>query len=259
MDTIFYNQFEERIKSFNIDELNDISEQFSNKINRLYGKHDKTIKNLFLKYMPTVNIISITDTNINVGVCYENNSWLTFDIYLRDNNYFDPSEGQRLEINTSTFGSFDVMKYSKYCAYFNAVSNFISNEELKEELFKVMSEYHTEIYDIQEKISIIDYTIDKIELEIKKEDEKTKAKVKAGILKINFANTDLTNKYVVLVESEEHCADIIYRKKFYKSVFNMPLSMLEIMNKFSKDKSKYTETEIKGKRVEASKVKIKTE
>lgn len=42
-------------------------------------------------------------------------------------------------------------------------------------------------------------------------------------------------------------------------MYNMPLSMLEIMNKFSKDKSKYTETEIKGKRVEASKVKIKME
>lgn len=221
MGTIFYNQFEESIKSFGIDELNDISEQFSNKINNLRGKLNKTIKNLFLKYMPIVNIVSITDSNINVGVCYENNSWLTFDIYLRDNNYFDPSEGQILEINTWAFGSFDVMKYSKYHVYFNAVSNFISNEELKEELFRIMSEYHTEIYDIQEKISIIDYTIDKIELEIKKEGEKTKAKVKAGILKINFANTDLTNKYVVLVESEEHCADIIYRKKFYKSVFNV--------------------------------------
>ena len=207
--------------------------------------------------MPTVNIVSITDTNINVGVCYENNSWLTFDIYLRDNNYFDPSEGQRLEINTSTFGSFDAMKYSKYHVYFNAVSNFISNEELKEELFKIMSEYHTEIYGIQEKIGIIDSKIDKIELEIKKEGEKTKAKVKAGILKINFANTDLTDKYVVLVKSEEHSADIIYRKKFYKSVFSMPLSIYEITNKFIENKSKYTEQEIRGKYVEASKVKIK--
>ena len=232
MGTIFYNQFEESIKSFDINELNDISEQFSDKINSLYKNLNKIVKNLFLKYMPMVNIVSISDTNISVGVCYENNSWLAFDIYLRDINYFDPSEGQRLEINTSTFGSFDVMKYSKYCAYFNAVSNFISNEELKEELFKIMSEYHTEIYALQEKISIIDSKIDKIELEIKKEDEKTKAKVKAGILKINFANTDLTNKYVVLVESEEHSADIIYRKKFYKSVFNMPLSMQEITNKY---------------------------
>lgn len=209
--------------------------------------------------MPTVNIVSITDTNINVGICYENNSWLTFDIYLRDINYFDPSEGQRLEINTSTFGSFDVMKYSKYCAYFNAVSNFISNEELKEELFNIMCEFHKEIYDLRIKISIIFSKINKIELKRKREEEKTKAKVKAGILKINFANMDLTNKYVVLVESEEYSADIVYRKKFYKSVFNMPLSIQEIANKFIENKSKYTKREIEGKRVEASKVKIKIE
>ena len=259
MDTIFYNQFEESIKSFNIDELNGIYEQFSNKINDLQGKLNKTIKSLFLKYMPTVNIVSITDTNINVGICYENNSWLSFDIYLRDNDYFNPSEGQTLEINTSAFGSFDVMKYSKYCAYFNAVSNFISNEELKEELFNVMCEFHKEIYDLRTKASIIVSKINKIKLEIKKEDEKAKAKVKADILKINFDNTDLTNKYLVLVECEEHSADIIYRKKFYKSVFNMPLSMREINNKFIEDRSKYTRREINGKQVEASKVKIKTE
>lgn len=254
-----FDQFENSIKDINVEGLNNIINEFSNKINQLYNIRNSLVKTIFSKQMPPVNIVSITDTNISVGVCYENNSWLTFDIYLRDNNYFDLSEGQKLEVNTSAFGSFDVMNYCKYWAYFKAVSSFIYNEDLKKELFKIMSEYHKEIYDLRTKISIVNSKINKIELENKKEDEKTKAKIKAGILKANFANMDLTNKYVVLVESEEHSADIIYRKKFYKSVFNMPLSMREIANKFIENKSKYTEREIGGKRVEASKVKIKME
>lgn len=52
--------------------------------------------------------------------------------------------------------------------------------------------------------------------------------------------------------------DTIYRKKFYKSVFMNPMEISQIYDEFSKNRDKYSRTEMNGKMVEASKVKFRT-
>lgn len=257
MDKNFYNNFKSSIVSMSYDELMTMSVSFDNKIEKIYKRTEKVVKNIFLKYMPTVTIGHFSNSHILVGN-YVDDRFMGFDIYFRENNLFDPSNGYKMEINTSAFGSFDVMEFNKYVGYFTSVSEFLNNDELKNELFKIMEQFNTEYYEIRIKDNIIQNRINEIKREEEIKEKSAEAIKRANMLKYNFEHTDLSGKYVVLVEAE-YDYDTIYRNRLYKSVFMSPMPAMNIHDEFSKNKNRYSNNEITGKMVEASKVKFRNE
>lgn len=256
MEKNFYNEFKSSIESVNIDKLMEMSTSYDKKIEKLYKEAEKSVKNLFLKHMPMVNVGQFSNSCINVGN-YVDDRFMGFEIYFREKNFFDPKDGYTMEVNTSAFGSFNAMEYNKYIGYFTAVADFLNNEELKNELFKIMEDFNNKYYEVRIKENIVQNKIKSIKREEEIKEKSEAAINRANLLKYNFENTDLSNKYVILVETV-YDYDTIYRKKFYKSVFMSPMNYSNIYNEFSKNKARYSEAERNGKMVEASKVKFRT-
>lgn len=212
----------EYVKSLSKEELKNIVDEYFVLREQSLDEYEARIKNIVEKYLENWSITGLFGTS---SLCLFNKQYDSMQI----NIYFgydildeEIEKNFKFQINTSCFGSFDIIGDNECKEYYKAVGFILSNEDFQTLLKNTLFEFVQFDNDIKNNYQIVRNEWHQVKQQEETNNNIQKYKHLLADIKEYCKNNDTTNKYVVLAPvGHDYEIMCTYRKKQYK-ICEMP-------------------------------------